>query len=42
MDKKDYGRKIMNLVKIITQDELIKRTGGATKTITFKKITETN
>ena len=42
MDKKDYGRKIMNLVKIITQYELIKRTGGATKKITFKKITETN
>lgn len=42
MDKKDYGRKIMNLVKIITQDELIKRTGGETKTITFKKITEIN
>ncbi len=42
MDKKDYGRKIMNLVKIITQDELIKRTGGAAKTITFQKIIETN
>ncbi len=38
MDKKDYGRKIMNLVKIITQDELIIRTGGATKTITFSRI----
>lgn len=40
MDKKDYGRKIMNLVKILTQDELIKRTGGATKTITFSRITK--
>lgn len=40
MDMKDYGRKIMNLVKILTQDELIKRTGGATKTITFSRITK--
>lgn len=37
-NKKDYGRKIANLVKVIGQNELIKRTGGVTKTITFKKI----
>ncbi len=40
MNKDDYGRKIANLVKIIGQDELIRRTGGPTKTITFKLITE--
>lgn len=40
LNKSDYGRKIANLVKVIGQDELIKRTGGATKTITFKKIAE--
>lgn len=34
--KKDLGQKIANLVKIIGQDELIKRTGGSTKTIEFK------
>lgn len=38
LDKNDYGKKIINLVRIIGQDELIKRTGGKTKTITFKKI----
>lgn len=36
-DKDDMGRKIANLVKVIGQDELIKRTGGSTKTIEFKK-----
>lgn len=36
MDKKDLKRKIANLVKVITQDELIRRTGGSTKTIEFK------
>ena len=36
MDKNDLKRKIANLVKVITQDELIRRTGGSTKTIEFK------
>ena len=36
MDKKDLKRKIANLVKVIGQDELIRRTGGSTKTIEFK------
>ena len=40
IDKQDYGRKIANLVKVIGQDELIRRTGGMTKTITFKLITK--
>ena len=35
-DKKELGKKITNLVKVIGQDELIKRTGGSTKTIEFK------
>lgn len=39
-DKADYGQKITNLVKIIGQDELIKRTGGANKSIYFKEITK--
>lgn len=39
-DKADYGQKITNLVKIIGQDELIKRTGGANKSICFKEITK--
>lgn len=34
-DEEEYGRKIANLVKIIGQDELNKRTGGSTKTIEF-------
>lgn len=34
--RKDRGEKIANLVKVIGQNELIKRTGGATKTIEFK------
>lgn len=33
--KEDLGNKIANLVKVIGQDELIKRTGGSTKTIEF-------
>ena len=33
--KKELGRKIANLVKVIGQDELIRRTGGNTKTIKF-------
>lgn len=36
-NKKEFGRKIANLVKIIGQDELIRRTGGSTKTIEFKQ-----
>lgn len=35
-NKEELGRKITNLVKVIGQDELIKRTGGSTKTIEFK------
>lgn len=34
--RKDLGSKITNLVKVIGQDELIRRTGGSTKTIEFK------
>ena len=41
-NKSDYGQKITNLVKIIGQDELIKRTGGANKSIYFKEITKDN
>lgn len=36
MDKQDLKRKIANLVRVITQEELIRRTGGSTKTIEFK------
>lgn len=36
MNKKDLKGKIANLVKVIGQDELIRRTGGSTKTIEFK------
>lgn len=32
----DLGTKIANLVKVIGQDELIRRTGGSTKNIEFK------
>lgn len=35
-NKEQYGQQIANLVKVIGQDELIKRTGGSTKTIEFK------
>ncbi|MCX4268533.1 MAG: bacteriophage abortive infection AbiH family protein [Lachnospiraceae bacterium] len=35
--KEVMGQQIANLVKIIGQDELIKRTGGITKTIEFKQ-----
>lgn len=31
-----YGQQIANLVKVIGKDELIRRTGGSTKTIEFK------
>lgn len=34
-DKRDLKQKITNLVKIIGQEELIKRTGGPTRTIEF-------
>lgn len=34
--RKDLGQKVANLVKVIGQDELIRRTGGITKTIEFK------
>lgn len=33
--KKELGKKIANLVKVIGQEELIRRTGGSTKTIEF-------
>lgn len=36
-DKEEMGRKIANLVKIIGQDELIRRTRGNTKTIEFRE-----
>lgn len=35
-NKETMGRQIANLVKVIGQDELIRRTGGSTKTIEFK------
>jgi hypothetical protein len=35
-DKDAMGQQIANLVKVIGQDELIRRTGGITKTIEFK------
>lgn len=31
------GKQIANLVKIIGQDELIRRTGGSDKTIEFRQ-----
>ncbi len=31
------GQQIANLVKVIGQDELIKRTGGSTKTLEFRQ-----
>lgn len=36
-NKEELGRKIANLVKVIGQDELIRRTGGSTRTIEFKE-----
>lgn len=36
LNKDVMGQQITNLVKVIGQDELIKRTGGLTKTIEFK------
>lgn len=36
-NKDIYGQQIANLVRVIGQDELIRRTGGNTKTIEFKK-----
>lgn len=36
-DKYVMGRQIANLVKVIGQNELIRRTGGSTKTIEFKQ-----
>lgn len=35
-NKEDLGSKIANLVKVIGKDELIRRTGGSTKTIEFR------
>lgn len=37
LNKDIMGQQIANLVKVIGQDELIKRTGGSTKTIEFKQ-----
>ena len=37
VNKKVMNQQIANLVKVIGQDELIKRTGGSTKTIEFKQ-----
>jgi len=36
LNKDVMGQQIANLVKVIGQDELIRRTGGSTKTIEFK------
>lgn len=36
-NKEVMGQQIANLVKVIGQEELIKRTGGSTKTIEFKQ-----
>ena len=36
-NKDVMGQQIANLVKVIGQDELIRRTGGSTKTIEFKQ-----
>lgn len=38
VNKKIYGRQIINLIKLIGQDELIRRTGESTKTIVFQKL----
>lgn len=35
LNKRIHGQQIANLVKVIGQDELIRRTGGSTKTIEF-------
>ena len=35
-NKEDLGTKIANLVRVIGQGELIRRTGGSTKTIEFR------
>ena len=37
LNKDVMGQQIANLVKVIGQDELIKRTGGNTKTIEFRQ-----
>lgn len=45
LNKDVKGQQIANLVKVIGQDELIRRTGGSTKTIEFKlqqEMIETN
>ncbi|MCM1220141.1 MAG: bacteriophage abortive infection AbiH family protein [Lachnospiraceae bacterium] len=39
-NREAYAQQIANLVKVIGQDELIKRTGGSNKTIIFKKQSE--
>lgn len=38
INKKIYGRQIINLIKLIGQDELIRRTGGISKTIVFQRL----
>lgn len=37
LNKDVLGQQITNLVKVIGQNELIKRTGGSAKTIIFKQ-----
>lgn len=36
-NKETMGKQIANLVKVIGQDELIRKTGGRKKTIVFQK-----
>lgn len=36
-NEETHAKQIANLVKVIGQDELIRRTGGSTKTIEFKQ-----
>lgn len=36
-NKETMGKQIANLVKVIGQDELIRRTGGRKKTIVFQR-----
>lgn len=36
-NKEVMGQQIANLVKVIGEDQLIRRTGGSTKTIEFKQ-----
>ena len=42
LNKNVMGQQIANLVKVIGQDELIRRTGGSKKTIEFKEQAKMN